>query len=104
MSPSRTSRGTPRSCPNCGRDKLCSGREALAIYRRASWADEETLDPVSLMCPFCTWARYHDGSQTTLTTPGDRAYELAQATSQSDKDRDYWRAQIDPAAGGGSGR
>lgn len=78
-----------RTCPHCGHDHLCSPREAKAVFRVSAWGVDALLDDpdATRVCSFCHRIKI-DGEWEHLSSVGERAWDLAQASDTKSKD-DY---------------
>lgn len=76
----------PRTCPECGEDRVVSVSEAQSAFDVRSWGGQTSmLDYSELVCEYCKAVRI-DGNWTRMQTVRDRAYELAQASSSKGPD------------------
>lgn len=67
-----------RTCPACGKDRVCSVAEAEAVYQTGAWS----LADAEYVCTFCRALRVDGRWATRAQEASDRAWQLAQAGSK----------------------
>lgn len=72
-----------RTCPACGKDRVCSPAGARNIYQTGSWPNESLLDEAERVCSYCQAVRIDGQWCDRLQSASERAWELAQAGSKS---------------------
>lgn len=99
-----TGRGNQdRTCPLCESDSVCSVREARAAFCGLyGWGSTAMLDDASHVCSTCHAVRIGGGWER-MQSVRTRAWELSQASSNSDKDASYYEDFLtsgeEPSAG-----
>lgn len=77
--------GDERLCPMCGHEKVCSVREAKMVFDVSTWGAQPILDKATKVCSWCHSVLL-DGEWERLQSVGERAWQLAQASSTHGKD------------------
>jgi len=73
-----------RTCPRCGKDRLCSGREARQVFQTGGWGATALLEDAELVCSFCHAVKVN-GEWDELQSVESRAWNLSQASSSKNK-------------------
>lgn len=74
---------TGRTCPACGKDRVCGTDEARKVFQTSSWPNESLLDEAEKVCSYCQAVSIDGQWCDRLQSANERAWELTQAGSKS---------------------
>lgn len=88
------------TCKFCGKDRVNSIETTKEIFRMGRWPGE-LPDGAVAVCSYCKMAYVPDEGWERMCRPWVRAKELAESSSNPDKDVDYYMEEIGAARDSG---